>query len=312
MHAASPFERAQARCGAGRAQHRDDARDGFAEQPREWRPLVYCWRGGQRSRALDACAERDRLARACSSTAVTARYRRTRRRAPRSCRHGIASGRGLRLDRLRARASCSGRWPTQARKRSISERIAQHRGSLLGRRPGHVPALAEKVRNRSRSPHLASSTPASGLRRGRKPARSARSSCPMRCSSECTMARRSSCARRCRNASRCSSPEVRVTSCRARRCCSTACARWSNFTARRHLLVGKRSPRAATGIALIGELLESHYDPLYGRSMARHFPAAGPSAAFAVARCLARRALPRWPRDVLAASDDSRTAVMER
>ena len=24
----------------------------FADQPREWRPLVYCWRGGQRSRAL--------------------------------------------------------------------------------------------------------------------------------------------------------------------------------------------------------------------------------------------------------------------
>ncbi len=26
----------------------------FAEHGREWRPLVYCWRGGQRSRALDA------------------------------------------------------------------------------------------------------------------------------------------------------------------------------------------------------------------------------------------------------------------
>jgi tRNA 2-selenouridine synthase len=24
----------------------------FAERPREWQPLVYCWRGGQRSRAL--------------------------------------------------------------------------------------------------------------------------------------------------------------------------------------------------------------------------------------------------------------------
>src|SRR5262249_2367117 len=24
----------------------------FIERPREWRPLVYCWRGGQRSRAL--------------------------------------------------------------------------------------------------------------------------------------------------------------------------------------------------------------------------------------------------------------------
>lgn len=25
---------------------------GFADKPRDWRPLVYCWRGGQRSRAL--------------------------------------------------------------------------------------------------------------------------------------------------------------------------------------------------------------------------------------------------------------------
>ena len=24
----------------------------FMDRPREWRPLVYCWRGGQRSRAL--------------------------------------------------------------------------------------------------------------------------------------------------------------------------------------------------------------------------------------------------------------------
>jgi len=26
--------------------------DAFADKPRDWRPLVYCWRGGQRSRAL--------------------------------------------------------------------------------------------------------------------------------------------------------------------------------------------------------------------------------------------------------------------
>ena len=24
----------------------------FADKPRDWRPLIYCWRGGQRSRAL--------------------------------------------------------------------------------------------------------------------------------------------------------------------------------------------------------------------------------------------------------------------
>jgi tRNA 2-selenouridine synthase len=38
---------------AGRAQYRNDAREASSSSVRaEWRPLVYCWRGGQRSRAL--------------------------------------------------------------------------------------------------------------------------------------------------------------------------------------------------------------------------------------------------------------------
>jgi len=63
--------------------------------------------------------------------------------------------------------------------------------------------------------------------------------------------------------------------------------------------------------ALIGELLESHYDPLYGRSMARHFPAAGPSAVFGL-RDPSPAGFAALAADVLAASDDSRMAVMER
>jgi tRNA 2-selenouridine synthase len=63
--------------------------------------------------------------------------------------------------------------------------------------------------------------------------------------------------------------------------------------------------------ALIGELLESHYDPLYGRSMARHFPAVGPSAVFGL-RDPTPAGFAALAADVLAASDDSRMAVMGR
>jgi tRNA 2-selenouridine synthase len=63
--------------------------------------------------------------------------------------------------------------------------------------------------------------------------------------------------------------------------------------------------------ALIGELLEAHYDPLYGRSMARHFPAAGPSAVFGL-RDPSAAGFAALAADVLAASDDSRTVLLEQ
>ncbi len=52
LYATSPFE--ARRLGAAKVS-RNIARmleTDFAGKPREWRPLIYCWRGGQRSRAL--------------------------------------------------------------------------------------------------------------------------------------------------------------------------------------------------------------------------------------------------------------------
>jgi tRNA 2-selenouridine synthase len=63
--------------------------------------------------------------------------------------------------------------------------------------------------------------------------------------------------------------------------------------------------------ALIGQLLEAHYDPLYRRSMTRHFPAAGPSAVFGL-RDPSPAGFGALAADVLAASDDSRTAALEQ
>ncbi len=52
LYAASPF--AARRLGAAIVARRIGAmlETLFADQPRDWKPLVYCWRGGQRSRAL--------------------------------------------------------------------------------------------------------------------------------------------------------------------------------------------------------------------------------------------------------------------
>jgi len=52
LHAASPFE--ARRLGAAIVARRIAAmlETQFVDMPRDWKPLVYCWRGGQRSRAL--------------------------------------------------------------------------------------------------------------------------------------------------------------------------------------------------------------------------------------------------------------------
>ena len=44
----------------------------FADKPRDWHPLVYCWRGGNRSGAMTHILGARRLARASSSRAATA------------------------------------------------------------------------------------------------------------------------------------------------------------------------------------------------------------------------------------------------
>jgi len=58
-------------------------------------------------------------------------------------------------------------------------------------------------------------------------------------------------------------------------------------------------------------LLEAHYDPLYGRSMARHFPATNPRAVFGL-RDPSAAGFAALAAEVLAACDDARTAVLEQ
>jgi tRNA 2-selenouridine synthase len=78
----------------------------------------------------------------------------------------------------------------------------------------------------------------------------------------------------------------------------TAFARWERLAA------------AGDWDALIGELLETHYDPLYERSLGRHFPTPRPAAAF-ILRDPSPAGFAALAAEVLAASDERRTAAME-
>lgn len=106
----------------------------FADQPREWRPLVYCWRGGQRSRAL-AHVLNEIGWRAMQLDGGYRAYRRhvVAQLAMRPAQHdfvvicGLTGSGKSRL--LRALAAAG----TQT---LDLEGIAGHRGSLLGDLPG--------------------------------------------------------------------------------------------------------------------------------------------------------------------------------
>ncbi|UCE30261.1 MAG: tRNA 2-selenouridine(34) synthase MnmH [Burkholderiales bacterium] len=106
----------------------------LADRPRHWRPLVYCWRGGQRSGALATV-----LARVGWPTSVLdGGYRAYRRRIP---------GELERLAQAQAFVVLAGRTGS-AKSRLLEaleadgaqvldlERLAAHRGSVLGDLPG--------------------------------------------------------------------------------------------------------------------------------------------------------------------------------
>ena len=93
----------------------------FADKPRDWAPLVYCWRGGKRSGALDARPERNRLARGAARRRLPHVPAPRRRRSSRRCRRGSRTGSSAGSP-ARARAGSSPRWRAKARRRSTSRR----------------------------------------------------------------------------------------------------------------------------------------------------------------------------------------------
>jgi tRNA 2-selenouridine synthase len=106
----------------------------FAEQGREWRPLVYCWRGGQRSRALTQVLNEI----GWRAVQLEGGYRAYRRHVvtelaglPLRFRFVVICGlTGSGKSRLLAALARSGAQTLDL------EGIARHRGSLLGDLPG--------------------------------------------------------------------------------------------------------------------------------------------------------------------------------
>ena len=223
----TPSARASARCTrrcrrstpassaprSSRATSRASSRRYAHDKPRDWTPLVYCWRGGQRSRALAHVLKRDRLAGACSSTAAIARTAGTSwRRSPTlPQRFAIASSAG---SPARASAAARRRWRTEgAQVLDLEATGAAPR--LAARRPaGRSAAVAESVRERAVRPRSATFDPARpGVRRIGKP-QDRHAAGARRAARRDARARRASrSTRRCRCASRCSRTSTR-TSCR--------------------------------------------------------------------------------------------------
>jgi tRNA 2-selenouridine synthase len=108
----------------------------FADRPREWSPVVYCWRGGQRSRALVQVLHEV----GWRAFQLEGGYRAYRRhvaaelaRVPQRFRYAVICGlTGSGKSRLLAALDTAGAQTLDL------EGIARHRGSVLGGLPGEA------------------------------------------------------------------------------------------------------------------------------------------------------------------------------
>ena len=106
-----------------------------ADKPREWQPLVYCWRGGQRSRLAGLVPRPDRLSHARSCRAATRPFARVVRAElqtlPQRFDYRVLCGRtGSGKTRLLQALAAQGAQMLDL------EGLAGHRGSVLGAVPG--------------------------------------------------------------------------------------------------------------------------------------------------------------------------------
>ena len=248
------------------ARHLDTA---LADKPRGWRPLVYCWRGGQRSGAFVHVLERI----GWHARQLDGGYRAYRRAVVADARdvaYALRLARGLRNDRQRQEPAVA----APARLRRTGARpggLAHHRGSVLGAMPA-LPQPSQKMfESRLWWAALRSFDPcAAGLRRIGEP-----------------QGRRSACAR-CSSSARCARRVACGSNCRSRHACACCAAEYEHFEAHPDLLErqldclsalhGKERVAywkdwrgTAPGTRMVERLLVEHYDPAYLRSIRRNF-----------------------------------------
>ncbi len=243
----------------------------FADKPRDWRPLVYCWRGGQRSRSL-ATILREVGWRAARLTGGYRAYRRHVRAEldalPARLRFEVICGlTGSGKSRLIEALAAHGAQALDL------ERIARHRGSLLGDLPGH-PQPTQKWFESELAATLEAFDPSRPVYVESESKRIGNVEIP---GTMLTAMRASAC--------------VRVDATTAQRVALLK-EEYTHFLADPVLLAARLAPLvelhgksklahwnemavAGDWDALVAELLADHYDPTYARSIERNFPRAG-------------------------------------
>ena len=243
----------------------------FADKPRDWAPIVYCWRGGQRSRSL-AHILREVGWRAARLAGGYRAYRRHVRAElpvlPARFRFEVicgltGSGKSRLIEAL----------ATQGAQVLDLERIARHRGSLLGDLPDR-PQPTQKMFDSEMLAALEALDPARPVYVESESKRIGGVEIP---GAMLDAMRTSAC--------------VRIDAPQALRVALLK-EEYAHFLADPAVLAARLSPLIAlhgksklahwneAAVAgdwdsLVGELLAEHYDPTYTRSIERNFPRAG-------------------------------------
>lgn len=240
----------------------------FAERARDWRPLVYCWRGGQRSRALTQVLNEV----GWRAVQLEGGYRAYRRhvvadlgRLPARLRFVVICGlTGSGKSRLLAALARSGAQTLDL------EGIARHRGSLLGDLPGALQpsqkwfesqlfdALGRLDGSRpvfveSESRRIGSVQMPDALLAQMRIGRAVTLVTPLEHRVALLKEEYAHFLSAPASLAACLEPLVELRG-------KAAMARWAAMAA------------AADWDRLVAELLETHYDPMYARSLARNFP----------------------------------------
>ena len=246
------------------------SRRAFADKPRDWAPLVYCWRGGQRSALARARAERDRLARGAARRRLSRVPPPRRRRSSRRCRRASASrsicgltgsGKSRLLRRARRRRRAGAR-PRSAR---AASRLA------AGRPARRSAAVAEGVRQRAPRGARALRSGASGVRRVGE--QEDRHRAGARRAARRDARRRLHPPRHAAAAAR-RAAQGRVRALPRRSGSADRAARASRSAARaaRRSSAGPPRPRPATGTRWSASCSSATTIPTYARSIERNFP----------------------------------------
>jgi tRNA 2-selenouridine synthase len=268
----SPLEGTQAGRGAGVARIAGHAGGTqVRDKPREWRPLVYCWRGGQRSGSLALVLSQIGFRTAQLQGGYKAFRARVRDDLAARCRR-CSLPRAVRPHRQRQDAAAAGAARRAGAQVLDLEGLAHHRGSVLGGLPGLPQPTQKHFDTRVWQALARLQRPGAGVRGKRK--------CPHRHPARARGAAAGH-ARSRATACACTAAMPPASTC----CWTTTASSTQDAEPLCQLLDGlvelqgrervkhwQALARAGRWPDLIADLMAQHYDPLYERSMRRSYP----------------------------------------